>query len=107
MVYPGTLFHRRQRGIPVHSYENRSHGRALRAIAVATITTTTRHRGAAAAAVTAVTTIATPSPRAVTISPPRPPAPGGHGKNLSDSLSIPGTLKRQWRVAGLTASSEV
>ena len=31
MVYPGTLFHRRQRGIPMHSYENRSEIRALRA----------------------------------------------------------------------------
>ena len=30
MVYPGTLFHRRQRGIPMHSYENRSQIRALR-----------------------------------------------------------------------------
>jgi hypothetical protein len=29
MVYPGTLFHRRQRGIPMHSYENRSQIRAL------------------------------------------------------------------------------
>jgi hypothetical protein len=30
MVYPGTsLFHRRQRGIPMHSYENRSEIRAL------------------------------------------------------------------------------
>jgi hypothetical protein len=28
-VYPGTLFHRRQRGIPMHSYENRSEIRAL------------------------------------------------------------------------------
>jgi hypothetical protein len=30
VVYPGTLFHRRQRGIPMHSYENRSQIRALR-----------------------------------------------------------------------------
>jgi hypothetical protein len=30
MVYPGTLFHRRQRGISMHSYENRSQIRALR-----------------------------------------------------------------------------
>jgi hypothetical protein len=30
MVHPGTLFHRRQRGIPMHSYENRSEIRALR-----------------------------------------------------------------------------
>jgi hypothetical protein len=29
MVYPDTLFHRRQRGIPIHSYENRSQIRAL------------------------------------------------------------------------------
>jgi hypothetical protein len=29
MVHPGTLFHRRQRGIPTHSYENRSEIRAL------------------------------------------------------------------------------
>ena len=29
MVYPGTLFYRRQRGIPMHSYENRSEIRAL------------------------------------------------------------------------------
>jgi hypothetical protein len=29
IVYPGTLFHRRQRGIPMHSYENRSQIRAL------------------------------------------------------------------------------
>ena len=29
MVYPGILFHRRQRGIPMHSYENRSQIRAL------------------------------------------------------------------------------
>jgi hypothetical protein len=29
MVHPGTLFHRRQRGIPMHSYENRSEIRAL------------------------------------------------------------------------------
>jgi hypothetical protein len=29
MVYPGTLFHRRQRGIPMRSYENRSEIRAL------------------------------------------------------------------------------
>ena len=29
MVYPSTLFHRRQRGIPMHSYENRSQIRAL------------------------------------------------------------------------------
>jgi hypothetical protein len=29
MVYPGTLFHRRQRGFPMHSYENRSQIRAL------------------------------------------------------------------------------
>ena len=29
MVYPGTLFHGRQRGIPMHSYENRSQIRAL------------------------------------------------------------------------------
>jgi hypothetical protein len=29
MVYPGTLFHRRQRGIPMHSYENRGGIRAL------------------------------------------------------------------------------
>jgi hypothetical protein len=29
VVYPGTLFHRRQRGIPMHSYENRSQIRAL------------------------------------------------------------------------------
>jgi hypothetical protein len=29
IVYPGTLFHRRQRGIPMHSYENRSEMRAL------------------------------------------------------------------------------
>jgi hypothetical protein len=29
MVYPGTLFHRRPRGIPMHSYENRSQIRAL------------------------------------------------------------------------------
>ena len=29
MVHPGTLLHRRQRGIPVHSYENRSQLRAL------------------------------------------------------------------------------
>jgi hypothetical protein len=29
MVYRGTLFHRRQRGIPMHSYENRSQIRAL------------------------------------------------------------------------------
>ena len=29
MVYPGTLFHRRQQGIPMHSYENRSQIRAL------------------------------------------------------------------------------
>jgi hypothetical protein len=29
MVYPGTLLHRRQRGIPMHSYENRSQIRAL------------------------------------------------------------------------------
>jgi hypothetical protein len=29
MVYPGTLFHRRQRGIAIHSYENRSQIRAL------------------------------------------------------------------------------
>jgi hypothetical protein len=29
MVYPDTLFHRRQQGIPMHSYENRSHIRAL------------------------------------------------------------------------------
>ena len=31
MVHPGTLLHRRQRGIPGHSYENRSQIRALRA----------------------------------------------------------------------------
>jgi hypothetical protein len=31
MVYPGTLFHRRQRGIPMHSYENRSRIRAQHA----------------------------------------------------------------------------
>jgi hypothetical protein len=30
MVHPGTLSHRRQRGIPMHSYENRSQIRALR-----------------------------------------------------------------------------
>ena len=30
MVYHGTLFHRRQRGIPMHSYENSSQIRALR-----------------------------------------------------------------------------
>ena len=30
MVYSGTLFHSRQRGIPMHSYENRSAIRALR-----------------------------------------------------------------------------
>jgi hypothetical protein len=30
MVYPGTLFHRRQRGITMHSYETRSQSRALR-----------------------------------------------------------------------------
>jgi hypothetical protein len=30
MVYPGTLFHRRQRGIPMHSDGNRSQIRALR-----------------------------------------------------------------------------
>jgi hypothetical protein len=30
MLCPGTLFHRRQRGIPMHSYENRSEIRALR-----------------------------------------------------------------------------
>jgi hypothetical protein len=29
MVYPGTLFHRRQRGIPMHSSEHRSQIRAL------------------------------------------------------------------------------
>jgi hypothetical protein len=29
MVHPGTLFHRRQRGIPMHSYGNRSEIRAL------------------------------------------------------------------------------
>jgi hypothetical protein len=29
MVHPGTLFHRRQRGIPMHSYDNRSEIRAL------------------------------------------------------------------------------
>jgi hypothetical protein len=29
MVYPGTLFHRIERGIPMHSYENRSEIRAL------------------------------------------------------------------------------
>jgi hypothetical protein len=29
VVHPGTLFHRRQRGIPMHSYENRSQIRAL------------------------------------------------------------------------------
>jgi hypothetical protein len=29
IVYPGTLFHRRQRGIPMHSYENRGQIRAL------------------------------------------------------------------------------
>jgi hypothetical protein len=29
MVYPGTLFHRRQRGFPMRSYENRSEIRAL------------------------------------------------------------------------------
>jgi hypothetical protein len=29
MVHPGTLFHRRQRGIPMHSYENRGQIRAL------------------------------------------------------------------------------
>jgi hypothetical protein len=29
VVYPGTLFHRRQRGIPMHSHENRSQIRAL------------------------------------------------------------------------------
>jgi hypothetical protein len=29
VVYPGTLFHRRQRGIPMHSYENRGQIRAL------------------------------------------------------------------------------
>ena len=29
MVYPGTLFHMRQRGIPMHSYENRTQIRAL------------------------------------------------------------------------------
>jgi hypothetical protein len=29
MVCPGTLFHMRQRGIPMHSYENRSQIRAL------------------------------------------------------------------------------
>ena len=28
MVYRGTLFHRRQRGIPMHAYENRSQIRA-------------------------------------------------------------------------------
>jgi hypothetical protein len=28
MVYPGTLFHRRQQGKPMHSYENRSQIRA-------------------------------------------------------------------------------
>jgi hypothetical protein len=28
MVYPGAPFHRRQRGIPMHSYENRSEIRA-------------------------------------------------------------------------------
>ena len=28
-VYPGTFFHRRQRGIPMHPYENRSEIRAL------------------------------------------------------------------------------
>jgi hypothetical protein len=28
-VHPGTLLHRRQRGIPTHSYENRSQIRAL------------------------------------------------------------------------------
>jgi hypothetical protein len=32
MVYPGTLFHRRQRGIPMHFYENRSQIRALSVI---------------------------------------------------------------------------
>ena len=30
MVYPRTLFHRIQRGIPMRSYENRSQIRALR-----------------------------------------------------------------------------
>jgi hypothetical protein len=30
MVYSGTLFHRRHRGIPMHPYENRSQIRALR-----------------------------------------------------------------------------
>jgi hypothetical protein len=29
MVYPGTPFHRRQRGIPMHPYGNRSQIRAL------------------------------------------------------------------------------
>jgi hypothetical protein len=29
MVYPGTLFYRRQRSIPMHSYENGSQIRAL------------------------------------------------------------------------------
>jgi len=36
MVYPGTLFHRRQRGIPMQSYENRSQIRALRASSLCT-----------------------------------------------------------------------
>ena len=31
MVYAGTLFHRRQRGIPMHSYEDRSEIRELTA----------------------------------------------------------------------------
>jgi hypothetical protein len=33
MVHPGTLFHRRQRGIRMHSYENRGQIRALRGTA--------------------------------------------------------------------------
>jgi hypothetical protein len=43
MVHPGTLFHRRQRGIPMHSYENRSEIRALQSAA---LSRSKRHRTA-------------------------------------------------------------
>jgi hypothetical protein len=50
MVHPGTLFRRRQRGIPMHSYENRSQIRALpglRASASHSPSTTPRAAGSA------------------------------------------------------------
>jgi hypothetical protein len=38
MVYPGNLFHRRQRGIPMHPYENRGGIRALHTAEVGSCT---------------------------------------------------------------------